>query len=110
MVRRISRLVDADLDIVSAEECTGGFTSGDHYGNSRCLHVDINLLADGSIRPYVDAFKHYLTERRYADAIPADAATMHRNRRLPRFATRGAVIRARPHAHSCGLRIGVEAV
>ena len=77
-------------------------------GIPRCLHVDVNHLADGPIGPYVDAFKQYLTERRYADAIPADAATMHRNRRLPRFAAIGAgVIRVRPPAHSRDLRIRV---
>lgn len=77
-------------------------------GISRFLHVDINHLADGPIGPYVDALKQYLTERRYADAIPADAATMHGTCSPPRFGAIGAaVIRARAPAHSCNLRIGV---
>lgn len=34
-------------------------------------HVDINRLADGPIGPYVDAFKQYLAERRYAASTVA---------------------------------------
>ena len=60
-------LSNANLDIVSASESTGGPTSGDHHGyfSTFSLH-HIDWLADGPIGPFVDAFKQYLTERRYA--------------------------------------------
>ncbi|NYT79318.1 site-specific integrase [Alcaligenaceae bacterium] len=44
-------------------------------GIPRQSHMDINRLADGPIGPYVDAFKQYLTERRYAEHTVASYVT-----------------------------------
>ena len=116
VARPLGKLAGEDLDIVSAPECSGGPSSGDHHGQYPSISIYPQSLArQGTAREEgacaIAGTRHQVAAIQgtgLTHAVLADPVTMWRLRRSRSLAAIGAgAVCAVPSAHSCDLHIGV---